>query len=129
MASFAGIQSIIQSAAVNKPTVESTTATAETNSVDTFTEVANVADFAPVSESTQESEDANTSEADTENFINSSLAVSSFGGIDMPKKYSFLYLSIIYFLLHSIEEEIQPSAESITRPSTKPKKKDDAEED
>ena len=93
MVSFAGIQSIIQSAAVNKPTVES--AAAETDSVDTFTEVANVADFAPVSESTQESEDANTSEADTENFINSSLAVSSFGGIDMPKYYSFLYLSII----------------------------------
>ena len=99
MVSFAGIQSIIQSAAVNKPTVESTTATAETDSVDPFTEVANVADFAPVSESTQESEDANTSEADTENFINSSLAVSSFGGIDMPKKYSFLHLSIIYFLI------------------------------
>eukprot|EP01036_Dinobryon_divergens_P025948 gene25948-34547_t len=101
---FSGIQSIIQSASANKSQVESAAAS-DTDTVDPFVEVA--ADPAPTSEFTQESEELDTTEAVAENFINSSLALSSASG----------------------EEESEPAVESVTRPSTKPKKKDDETED
>ena len=81
--SYSGIQSIIQSAAASKPQVESAAATTDTdnNTVDPFVEVAESAPApALTSESSQESEDADASEAVSENFINSSLLLSSASG-------------------------------------------------
>ena len=75
--SYSGIQSIIQSASANKSQVESAAAS-DTDAVDPFVEVAT--DPAPTSEFTQESEELDTTEAVAENFINSSLALSSASG-------------------------------------------------